>query len=137
MASNLSGRGETAYWKGLMVGHDMDADAATFGDMLKGNAMIKARVGEATLADNQAARTPDIVDVMIDNIINSKGAASRVPELEWTNLDLIGGSFAKGSEIMGQFYDNGNEVVGEFDKDDIVGVFGAVEYEMMMDMAEN
>ena len=54
MAANLSGRGETAMWKGLMVGHDMDADAATFGDMLKGNAMITARVGEATLADNQA-----------------------------------------------------------------------------------
>ena len=135
MAMNLSGRGETAMWKGLMLGHDMDADAATFGSMLKGNASITARVGEATLADNQAANVPDVVDVSLTNIINAKGTAiSRVADgIHWTNLDLDDGGFAKGSEIMGQFYDNGNEVVGEFDKEDIMGVFGAVEYEMMAD----
>ena len=131
MASDLSGRGETAVWKGLMVGHDMDADQGpTYGDMLKGNAMITARVGEATLADNQAANVPDIVDVSLTNIINDAGKASRVPMLEWTNLDLNGGSFAKGTEIVGGFYDNGNEVVGQFSKSDIMGVFGAVEYDM-------
>ena len=139
-ASNLSGRGESAMWKGLMVGHDMDADAATSGAMLKGNAMITARVGEATLADNQAARTPDIVDVSLTNIITADGTAvSRVADgIHWTNLDLSGGGFAKGTEIMGTFYDNGNEVVGEFSKSDILGVFGAAEYEMMDDaMASN
>ena len=140
MATNLSGRGETASWKGLMVGHDMDAEAATHGDMVKGNAMITARVGEATLADNQAARTPDIVDVSLTNIINDKGTmVERVKDgIKWTNLDLIGGEFSKGSEIMGQFYDNGDEVVGQFNSEKILGVFGAREYEMMddaMDMA--
>ena len=132
MAMNLSGRGATAMWKGLMVGHDMDGDAATYGSMLKGNASITARVGEATLADNQAANVPDVVDVSLTNIINAKGTmVSRVADgIHWTNLDLDGGMFGKGSEIMGAFYDNGNEVVGEFDKMDIMGVFGAVEDDM-------
>jgi hypothetical protein len=133
MASNLSGRGETAMWKGLMVGHDMDAEASTYGDMLKGNASITARVGEATLADQSVASAPDIVDVSLTNIITADGTAvSRVADgIHWTNLDLKGGGFAKGTEVMGAFYDNGNEVVGEFNKSKILGVFGAVEYEMM------
>ena len=126
MASNLSGRGETAMWKGLMVGHDTKES-----EMVKGNAMITARISAATLAD-QAGGSPsaDLVDVSLTNIINDKGKASRVPMLEWTNLDLEGGEFKKGSEISGAFYDNGNEVVGEFSKSMIMGVFGALEYEM-------
>jgi hypothetical protein len=142
MADNLSGRGETAHWKGLMVGHDMDAEAATNGMMLKGNAMITARVGEATLADQAKATAPDIVDLSLTNIITADGTAvSRVADgIHWTNLDLIGGGFEKGSEIKGQFYDGGNEVVGTFDKESILGAFGAVEYEAMddaMDMADS
>ena len=143
-AANLSGRGETAMWKGLMVGHDMDADAATNGMMVKGNAMITARVGEATLADQSKATAPDIVDLSLTNIITADGTAvSRVADgIHWTNLDLTGGEFAKGSEVMGTFYDNGNEVVGEFNKEDIMGVFGAMEYDMpamddTMDTASN
>ena len=133
MASDLSGRGETAMWKGLMVGHDMDAEAATANEMLKGNASITARVGEATLADQSVASAPDIVDVSLTNIITADGTAvSRVADgIHWTNLDLDGGGFKKGTEIVGAFYDNGNEVVGEFNKSKILGVFGAVEYEMM------
>ena len=47
--------------------------------------------------------TPDIVDVSLTNIINAKGTAvSRVADgIHWTNLDLEGGSFAKGDEIDG------------------------------------
>ena len=134
MASNLSGRGETAMWKGLMVGHDLDADkGATYGDMLKGNATITARLGAETVAQ-AAGFQPDtarLVDVMLDNIINSTGEDARVTEFSWTNLNLADGSFGKGSEVTGQFYDNGNEVVGRFNKMDIFGAFGAVEYEMM------
>ena len=143
MATDLSGRGDTAVWKGMMVGHDLDADkGATYGQMLKGNAMITAHLAPATLADQSGTQADmvSLVDVALTNIINDKGEASRVPYLMWTNLDLNGAdrggdpvSFAKGSEIMGYFYDDGNEVVGEFNKDDIVGVFGAVEYEMMDD----
>ena len=128
VAGNLSGFGESATWKGLMAGHDTKG-----GTMVKGNASITARVGEATLADASAANVPDIVDVSLTNIITGDGAAvSRVAKgIHWTNLDLDDGSFAKGSEIEGQFYDGGNEVVGTFDKEDILGAFGAVEYEMM------
>ena len=141
--SHLSGRGEKAYWKGLMVGHDMDADAATSGKMLKGNAMVTARVSDAVLADRAGTgnTAADVVDVMLSNIITADGTAvSRVAGgIEWKNLDLTGGYFEKGSEIRGGFYDNGNEVVGEFNKEDILGVFGAMEYDMpaeeMMDMA--
>ena len=131
MATNLSGRGETAVWKGLMVGHDLDADkGATYGELLKGNAKITARLGAAVLADIGGAQpdTANLVDVELKNIINAAGKASRVPKISWTNLDLYGGSFSKGSEISGTFYDNGNEVVGEFNKMDILGAFGAVEY---------
>ena len=47
VATDLSGRGETAVWKGMMVGHDMDADsrAPPYNELLKGNASITARIG--------------------------------------------------------------------------------------------
>ena len=132
---NLSGFGESATWKGLMAGHDK-----TGGKMVKGNAMITARVGEATLADAAATRVPDIVDVSLTNIITGDGkVVKRVADgIHWTNLDLTSGVFYKGDEILGTFYDGGNEVVGTFDKMNILGAFGAKEYEMMddaMDMA--
>jgi hypothetical protein len=140
-ATDLSGRGETAMWKGLMVGHDMDEDQGpTFGEMLKGNASITAHLAPATLADQSGTTTNmvSLVDVSLTNIINGDGKASRVPELMWNNLDLEGAdpggaavTFGKGSEISGTFYDDGDEVIGNFNKEDIVGVFGAVEYEMM------
>jgi hypothetical protein len=151
MAMNLSGRGETAMWKGLMVGHDMDENKGpTFGDLLKGNASITANLAPATLSDQSGTTTNmvSLVDVALTNIINGKGEAARVPELIWTNLDLMGAAagndnaagtaplavtFSKGSEINGMFYDDGDEVIGNFNKEDIVGVFGAVEYEMMDD----
>ena len=138
IASDLSGFGETATWKGLMVGHDMDGTAATANEMLKGNASVTARVSAATLADQAAGNvSADVVDVSLTNIITGTGTAvSRVADgIHWTNLDLDGGSFAKGTEVMGAFYDNGNEVVGQFSKEKILGVFGAVEYEMMEAMA--
>ena len=132
IATDLSGRGATAVWKGLMVGHDMDADSATANELLKGNASITARIGAATLADQASGSTmADLVDVSLTNIITGAGTAvARVADggIQWTNLDLAGGKFAKGSEISGAFYDNGNEVVGGFSKMDITGAFGAVEY---------
>ena len=133
IASDLSGRGETATWKGLMVGHDMDATADTANEMLKGNASITARLSSAVLADRTgtAQDLADVVDVSLTNIITGDGTmVSRVMDgIHWTNLDLYAGSFAKGTEITGAFYDNGNEVVGQFSKEKILGVFGAVEYE--------
>ena len=134
--SHLSGRGATAMWKGLMVGHDIVGE-----EMVKGNASVTARVSDAVLADQAAAgrAAADVLDVSLTNIITADGTAvSRVAEgIHWTDLDLIGGWFAKGDEIQGAFYDSGNEVVGEFEKEGILGVFGAMEYEMeeMMDMA--
>ena len=137
-ASSLSGRGGTAMWKGLMVGHDLDANkGATYGDILKGNASITAYLGPETVSQPSGVQpdTARLVDVMLDNIINATGKDARVTELSWTNLNLSGGAFGKGSEISGQFYDNGDEVVGRFNKSDIFGAFGAAEYEMpeMMD----
>ena len=134
-AANLSGRGETAMWKGLMVGHDMKGSA-----MVKGNASVTARVSDAVLADRADGNlSADVVDVSLTNVITADGTAvARVADgIHWTNLNLSGGRFSKGDEIAGAFYDNGNEVVGEFEKEDILGVFGAMEYEMeeMMDMA--
>ena len=148
-ATNLSGFGESATWKGLMVGHDLDADkGATYGDLLKGNASLTARLDENSLTGSWEDGRNRVMDVSLTNIINTDGEDSRVPELHWTNLILLnswaGGadgdlpvSFGKGSEISGAFYDGGNEVVGNFNKEDIVGVFGAVEYDMpaMDDMA--
>ena len=139
-ATNLSGFDEGAVWKGLMVGHDMDEDqGATFGMMLKGNAMLTARVDEDSLTGSWEDGNNRVMDVSLTNIITADGTAvSRVADgIHWENLLLLNSwandeaaTFSKGSEITGMFYDNGNEVVGEFDKHDIVGVFGAVEYEM-------
>ena len=159
MATSLSGRGETATWKGLMVGHDMMAGSSTTGMMLKGNASVTARLGAATLADQTgtSADAVSLVDVSLTNIITAGGTAvSRVADgIHWTNLDLVGAapgrdgrdsgdnpialpvSFGKGDEINGAFYDGGDEVVGTFNKESILGAFGAVEYEMMDEMMDD
>ena len=129
-AASLSGFGETATWKGLMVGHDLDVGRGpTYGDTLQGNATLTARVVPATLAGNR------VMDVSFTNIINADGEASRVPELHWEDLALRGTrpgdaeavAFSRRSEITGRFYDNGNEVLGQFNRRGILGVFGAVE----------
>ena len=123
-----------------MVGHDMNAAAATGGMMLKGNASITARVSPSVLADPDIDQRADVVDVSLTNIITADGTPVDRDEnsLSWMNLDLTygnGARFAKGSEINGAFYDNGNEVVGEFNKNKIIGAFGALEapMDMMMD----
>ena len=136
-ARTLSGLGDTAAWKGLMVGHDVDAEAATYGDLLQGNASITAYLGGGAPANGRAS----LVDVSLTNIVNDAGV--RVPRVEdgihWTNVELgrLPGdpyvSFGSGKELLGRFYAGGGEVVGQFDKHDIVGVFGAVEAEVMDD----
>lgn len=135
MAANLSGLGDTATWKGLMLGHDLDDDASSYGDRLQGNATLTARIMPNTLGSTR------MMDVSFTNIINAAGEPSRVSELHWEDLALRNApwgdaeviAFSKGREITGRFYDNGNEVVGQFSRSDILGVFGAVEAEMMED----
>ena len=137
--TSLSGRGESAMWKGLMLGRDMAEGAGAA--LVKGNASVTARISDAVLADTKGGDpTADVVDVSLTNIVKAADATllERVSDgIHWTNLDLDGGSFSKGSEISGDFYDGGDEVVGMFSKDMIDGVFGAVEYDMMYDMADS
>ena len=144
LLTHLSGHGATASWKGLMVGQDLDADSDTADKLLRGNASITARIGPATPAVRAATGGDyvSLVDVALTNIINAAGDAARVPHLSWSNLDLLaavpGGiavTFYKNGEISGLFYDGGDDVMGQFDKENIEGVFRAAQYEAMVDTA--
>ena len=103
-------------WKGSMVGVDV-SNSSTRGNNIQGDATI-------TIDDflNPA------VDVLFSNIFDLWDETSR-NNMSWRNLSLTNGSFGEGSgenQINGKFYGpNHEEVGGVFERNRIVGSFGA------------
>ena len=66
------------------------------------------------------------VDVFFTDIKNLNTEAD-VDDMAWGRLTLIDGAFDAGDEIKGVFYGTDHaEVGGVFDRDNILGAFGAV-----------
>ena len=106
-----------AEWQGVMVGMNEERQ------VVQGNATI----------DIDDFANPDI-DVLFDNIINLNDENVTISDMNWNNLTLTDGAFnnngdtdpANGS-IQGVFYGTAhNEVGGIFDRENIIGAFGAI-----------
>ena len=144
LLTHLSGGGATATWRGFMVADDLDAGSDSTHSRLRGSASITARLGPVTPAARTATGVDHVslIDVVLTDIIDAAGEAARVPELTWSNLDLLAAApdgvavtFRKNGEISGLFYDGGGDVMGRFGKENIEGVFRAAQYEAMVDTA--
>jgi len=104
----------TATWAGVMVGWDVGS-GPTRGNAINGHAGITVDFANAD------------VDVAFTNIFDLETVLTRSSPIEWTDIDIKRGVFhdAPGS-IQGRFYGtNHEEVGGVFERDDIVGAFGA------------
>ena len=111
-----SGRnpGASATWEGAMVGATKD-----YSHVIQGNARIEFAVD-----------TPDAVSVAFDFMHNfSTYEQAAIHSITWPSVPLENGVFtAADDSIRGHFYgDNHEEVGGIFDRDGVVGAFGAAE----------
>ncbi len=115
---NPAGSG-SATWTGVMGGFDSSVYATEGADPIFGDASIEID----DLSD------PD-VDVSFTSIEYMNSGKS-LDDMSWTDLAVTGGAFKDGSSdadrtIGGAFYGpNYEEVGGVFDRDGIVGAFGA------------
>ena len=105
-----------ATWTGVMVGGDV-SNTASRGNVIQGDAEIDI--------DNFA--NPD-VDIRFTNIYDLDSGSTR-GDMSWDDIAVTGGAFSTGSganQIQGKFYGpNHEEVGGVFERNDVVGVFGA------------
>ena len=105
-----------ASWHGVMVGRDVSATVAR-GNAFQGNA-------EVTIADFANPR----VGVAFTSIKDLSTGGSR-GDMTWSGISLTNGGFATGSDgnsIEGRFYGpNHEEAGGIFERDQVIGAFGA------------
>lgn len=99
-----------AVWTGAVLAYDAHPD--TYGTPVTGEARLEVDLSAAT------------IDVAFSNFTESHG------DMSWSDLSLRGGAFSSrsgDSTISGAFYGAGHEgVAGEFSRDRLDGVFGAL-----------
>ena len=122
------------------MAQDREAGAESAGTLLTGDASITARLVPTAPEARTTTGTDhlSLVDITLTGLTRANGEVARVPELTWSELDLMaadpGGAavtFRENGEISGLFYDGG-DVMGRFDKEAIAGVFRAAQYEAMV-----
>ena len=102
-------------WDGVMVGRNSDIDSASVSNVVQGNASVSAALSPAGGMS---------VDIAFSNIKDLNSGTS-IADMSWTDLSVVGGSFGSGT-IAGSFYGPGHEeVAGVFERNDILGAFGA------------
>lgn len=114
--SNPTGTG-SATWNGVMSGvKRTSVEARYIAEDLQGDATVRI--------DDLAVPDVDVTFTNIKNLVDG----SDVADMSWGDLVVSGGSFeAADGSIEGVFYGaTHDEVGGVFDRNDIIGAFGAV-----------
>ena len=102
-------------WTGVMVGRNSDLESTRVSNVIQGDAAISTELSQA---GNMS------VDVAFSNIkdLNTGGS---IADIAWSDLPVVDGSFET-STILGSFFGTQHEeVVGVFQRNDIIGAFGA------------
>ena len=114
--TNPEAAGGSGTWSGVMVGADV-SQTSTRGNLIQGNAEITI----ADFADPQA-------DIAFTQIFDLNTETQRA-DMTWSGIEVTDGGFvsgADGNSIEGQFYgSNHEEVGGIFERDQVLGAFGA------------
>ena len=107
--------GRTATWKGAVVGADL------------GTPQIDVIHGVATVDVDFSSTS---VDVTFSSLVDLNNTSRSIADMAWVDLSLSGGAFSDGSgtnQIKGRFFGpNHEEVSGVFERNQILGAFGAV-----------
>ena len=102
-------------WYGVMVGRNSDIASAEVSNVVQGDAAISA---ELSNVDEMS------VDVAFSNIKDLNSGRS-IPDMTWADLSVLDGSF-ESHTIEGSFYGpQHEEVAGIFQRNLVVGAFGA------------
>ncbi len=104
----------------------LSGNATWTGGMVGGSVSDRSLVrGDATLTLDMAQMAMDVAFTNIHDMVTEQSRA----DMMWNGLTLTNGSFGTGSQgdsIQGQFYGpNHEEVGGIFERDQIIGAFGA------------
>lgn len=114
--TNPEAAGGSGTWSGVMVGADV-SQTATHGNLIQGDAEITI----ADFADPQA-------DIAFTQIFDLSTETQRA-DMTWGGIEVTEGGFvsgADGNSIEGRFYgSNHEEVGGIFERDQVLGAFGA------------
>lgn len=106
----------SATWSGVMAG--VDVSATRYRNRIRGDA-------DLTIADF----ADPTLDVAFTNIMDVDDANRRRADMTWDDVPLTAGSFGTGSDgnsIQGKFYGpNHEEAGGIFERDQVIGAFGA------------
>ncbi len=111
-----SNPGANATWNGVMAGGDVSDSISLQGNVIQGDATINLDFSESN------------VDVSFTNIYDLNTRRQR-NDMNWMDIPAADGTFGEGfgaNQIYGQFYGPSHEEVGGvFERDNIVGAFGA------------
>ena len=114
-----------ATWTGTMVGGDTSL-TANRGNRIQGDATLSFDLSQLDI--DVAFRNIRDIDIAFSSDIDDTARRSH-EDIVWQNIPVTSGSFATGSDensIEGQFYGpNHEEVGGIFERNEIVGAFGA------------
>ena len=110
--------GSTATWTGAVIGASYGLDY-NLGNIIQGTATVDVDF------------TNTNVDVSFSNLVDLDNPSRFISNMDWANIPLSNGDFTQGSagqnQIQGRFYGPNNEdVSGVFDRDNILGAFGAI-----------
>ena len=102
-------------WNGVMAGRNSDIASSAVSNVVQGDAAVTAELSQA--GDMS-------VDVTFSNIVDVNAGSSMV-DITWTDLPVVDGTF-ESSTILGSFFGpRHEEVAGVFEKDYVLGAFGA------------
>ena len=111
-ASGSNPTSGSATWTGTMAGIDENEGAATFGNLVRGDAAVTVGFASAS------------VNVALTGIRDSSTGGSH-GDIRWNGVSMRGGAFSSGT-LRGRFYGpNHEEVGGIFLRNRISGAFGA------------
>ena len=101
-------------WNGVMVGRNSNIESSLVANVIQGDATISADIAGAGMS----------LDIMFSNIVDLNAGRS-MSNMTWNDLAVVNGTF-EGSSIAGGFFGpQHEEVAGVFDRNQVIGAFGA------------
>lgn len=101
-------------WNGVMVGRNSNIESSLVANVIQGDATISADL----------ARTGVSLDIGFSNVVDLNAGQS-MGDMAWNDIAVVNGTFESDS-IAGSFFGpQHEEVAGVFDRNQVIGAFGA------------
>ena len=102
-------------WTGVMVGRNSEIESSFLTNAVQGDALVEAELA------GSGAMTVDVTFSDIKDLTNGNSLA----DMSWDDLPVVDGAF-ESSAFLGSFFGpQHEEVAGTFDRNNVIGAFGA------------